>query len=292
MNILLRKTRSAALFVAISMVLTAMAAWGLDVPPLGGRVNDLAGLLSPATVQRLEKELAAFEASDSTQVVVLTVPSLQGETIEGFAIKTAQQWGIGQKGKDNGALLVVSKGDRSVRIEVGRGLEGSLTDALTGRIIDHVIVPEFKKGDFDAGVDKGVRAMMAAARGEYQGTGKQPGAADDGEGTEGIFAFGLIACLVVMSVLRFLPAFVRAGIGGAGMLVLALLMSAGIGLIVVMAALGVVLGIVAPFVFRAGRRGGGGFFGGGGGFSGGGGGGGGFSGGGGSFSGGGSSGKW
>ncbi len=290
MNSLPRMTRFAALLVAMSMVLTAMAAWGLDVPPLGGRVNDLAGLLSPDTKKRLESELAAFEASDSTQVVVLTVPSLQGDTIEGFSIKTAQKWGIGQRGKDNGALLVVSKGDRSVRIEVGRGLEGTLTDALTGRIIDHVIVPEFKKGDFDAGVDKGVRAMMAAARGEYQGTGKQPGGADDGDAFETVFAFGLIACLVVMSVLRFLPAFVRAGIGGAGMLVLALLMSAGIGLIVIMAALGVVLGIVAPYVFRAGRRGGGGFFGGGGGFSGGGGGG--FSGGGGSFGGGGSSGKW
>ncbi len=290
MKSLSRMVRLAALFVAISIVPTAMAAWGLDVPPLGGRVNDLAGLLSPATKTRLESGLAAFEASDSTQVVVLTVPSLEGETIEGFAVKTAQKWGIGQKGKDNGALLVVSKGDRSVRIEVGRGLEGSLTDALTGRIIDHVIVPEFKKGDFDAGVEKGVGAMMAAARGEYEGTGKQPGGATDGEGVEGIFAFGLIACLVVMSVLRFLPAFVRAGIGGAGMLVLALLASAGIGLVVVMAVLGVVLGFVAPYVFRAGRRGGGGFFGGGGGFSGGGGGG--FSGGGGSFGGGGSSGKW
>ncbi len=290
MKSLLRMTRLASLCVAISIVLTAMVAWGLDVPPLGGRVNDLAGLLSPDTEKRLESELAAFESSDSTQVVVLTVPSLQGETIEGFAIKTAQQWGIGQKGKDNGALLVVSKGDRSVRIEVGRGLEGSLTDALTGRIIDHVIVPEFKKGDFNAGVDKGVQAMMAAARGEYQGTGKQPGGANDGDAFETVFAFGLIACLVVMSVLRFLPAFVRAGIGGAGMLVLALLASANIGLVVVMAVLGMVLGIVAPYIFRAGRRGGGGFFGGGGGFSGGGGGG--FSGGGGSFGGGGSSGKW
>ncbi|WP_176630677.1 TPM domain-containing protein [Desulfolutivibrio sulfoxidireducens] len=278
------------LFGVMTMVLAGVAAWGLDVPPLGGRVNDLAGLLSPDTAKRLESELAALEASDSTQVVVLTVPSLQGETIEGFAIKTAQKWGIGQKGTDNGALLVVSKGDRAVRIEVGRGLEGTLTDALTGRIIDHVIVPEFKKGDFNAGVEKGVGSIMAAARGEYKGTGKQPGGAADDDASETIFAFGLIACAVLMSVLRFLPAFVRAGIGGAGMLVLTLLASAGVGLIVIMTVLGVVFGIVAPFVFRAGRGGGGGFFGGGGGFSGGGGGG--FSGGGGSFGGGGSSGKW
>jgi uncharacterized protein len=187
--------------------------------------------LSPNTVQRLEKELAALESSDSTQMVVLTVPSLEGETIEGICHQDGPAVGASAGRARTTRASVVSKGERSVRIEVGRGLEGSLTDALTGRIIDHVIVPVFKKGDFNAGVEKGVGAMMAAARGEYQGTGKQPGGATDGEGTEGIFAFGLIACLVVMSVLRFLPAFVRAGIGGAGMLALGLLYRRAYGLV-------------------------------------------------------------
>lgn len=283
----LRMPRLAALLVVMGMVLAAGSAWALDVPPLRGRVNDLAGILSPDTAKRLESALAAFEASDSTQVVVLTVPSLEGDTIEGFSIKTAQKWGIGQKGKDNGALLVVSKGDREVRIEVGRGLEGSLTDALSGRIIDHVIVPEFKKGDFNAGVEQGVEKIMAAVRGEYTGDGGSGGSSDMDDETSYLL-FGSMICLVLMSILRFLPAVVRAGVGGVGMGVLALAVSTGVFMIVMMALVGVILGFVAPYIFRGGGRGGGTWGGGGSG----GGGGGGFSGGGGSFSGGGSSGKW
>lgn len=284
---MLHASRLAALLVVMGMVLAAGSAWSLDVPPLRGRINDLAGILSPDTVKRLEGALAAFEASDSTQVVVLTVPSLEGDTIEGFSIKTAQKWGIGQKGKDNGALVVVSKGDREVRIEVGRGLEGRLTDALSGRIIDHVIVPEFKKGDFNAGVEQGVTKIMEAVRGEYTGDGASGGSSEMDDETA-FLLFGSMICLVLMSILRFLPAFVRAGLGGAGMGVLAFAVATGIGMIVLMILVGMILGVVAPFLFRGGRGG----LGGGGGFSGGGGGGGGFSGGGGSFSGGGSSGKW
>jgi uncharacterized protein len=277
--------RAMVLCVAGMLMCCAVTARALDVPPLRGRVNDLAGILSPDTVKRLEGALAAFEASDSTQVVVLTVPSLEGDTIEGFSIKTAQKWGIGQKGKDNGALLVVSKGDREVRIEVGRGLEGSLTDALSGRIIDHVIVPEFKKGDFNAGVEQGVDKIMAAVRGEYKGEGGSGGSSEMDDETSSLL-FGGVICLVIMSVLRFLPAIVRGALGGVGMGILAYVVSAEIGMIIMLALAGVVLGIIAPYIFRGGR--GGGTWGGGGSSGGGGG----FSGGGGSFSGGGSSGKW
>jgi len=286
MNATPRLPRFAALLVALGMMLAVGSAWALDVPPLRGRVNDLAGILSPDAVKRLESALAAFEASDSTQVVVLTVPSLEGDTIEGFSIKTAQKWGIGQKGKDNGALVVVSKGDREVRIEVGRGLEGSLTDAVSGRIIDHVIVPEFKKGDFNAGVEQGVEKIMAAVRGEYTGDGGSGGSSEMDDETS-FLLFGSMICLVLMSILRFLPAVVRAGLGGVGMGVLALAVSTGVFMVIMMALVGVILGIVAPYIFRGGRGGGGGSWGGGGSSGGGG-----FSGGGGSFSGGGSSGKW
>lgn len=286
MNATPRLPRFAALLVVLGMMLAVGSAWALDVPPLRGRVNDLAGILSPDAVKRLESALAAFEASDSTQVVVLTVPSLEGDTIEGFSIKTAQKWGIGQKGKDNGALVVVSKGDREVRIEVGRGLEGSLTDAVSGRIIDHVIVPEFKKGDFNAGVEQGVEKIMAAVRGEYTGDGGSGGSSEMDDETS-FLLFGSMICLVLMSILRFLPAVVRAGLGGVGMGVLALAVSTGVFMVIMMALVGVILGIVAPYIFRGGRGGGGGSWGGGGSSGGGG-----FSGGGGSFSGGGSSGKW
>jgi len=154
--------------VVLLLPFTAVA---LDVPPATGYVNDRAGLISSSTRLKLEHFLENFEKSDSTQIAVLTIPSLEGESLEGYSLKVAEQWGIGQKGKDNGALLLIAKAERKVRIEVGYGLEGRLTDLLAGRIIDYEITPRFKQGDFDGGVIAGVAAMAEAVRGEYQGTG-------------------------------------------------------------------------------------------------------------------------
>jgi uncharacterized protein len=147
-------------------------AGAFDVPRPQGYVTDTAGMLSHATVLRLDQALQAFEQSDSTQIAVLTVSSLQGEPLEEYSLKVAENWGIGQKGKDNGALLLIARDDHKLRIEVGYGLEGRLTDLLTGRIVDNEIAPRFKQGDFDGGVTAGVAAMMEAVRGEYQGTGR------------------------------------------------------------------------------------------------------------------------
>ena len=108
-------------------------------------------MISAPAEARLEEELNSFEQSDSTQVVILTIPSLEGEVIEEFGIRAAEAWKIGQAGKDNGVILIASKGDREMRIEVGRGLEGRLTDLMSGRIIDLVMKPRFKRGDFDGG---------------------------------------------------------------------------------------------------------------------------------------------
>jgi len=141
------------------------------VPALQSRVTDQAGLLSAQTELKLEKFLSDFETGDSTQLAVLTVVSLEGDTLEGFALKVAESWGLGRKGRDNGALLLVARDERKVRIEVGYGLEGRLTDLLAGRIIDGEIVPRFKKGDFEGGIVAGVLAMAEAVRGEYKGTG-------------------------------------------------------------------------------------------------------------------------
>jgi uncharacterized protein len=113
--------------------------------------------------------LGELERSDSTQIVVLTIKSLEGDSLEDFSMRVAEKWKIGQKGNDNGAILIVSKNDRKIRIEVGYGLEGSLTDLTSGRIIRNVIVPYFKRGDFDAGVSNGVQAMIQAVRGEFKG---------------------------------------------------------------------------------------------------------------------------
>jgi uncharacterized protein len=149
-------------------LLLPLAASALDVPELRGYVNDYASMISPSTKAQLAEKLKAFEESDSTQIVILTISSLKGEVIEDFGIKVAESWKIGQKGKDNGVLFLVSKQDRKMRIEVGRGLEGRLTDLVAGRIIDLVIAPRFKSGDFDGGFTAGVSALIDATRGEFQ----------------------------------------------------------------------------------------------------------------------------
>ena len=139
------------LLIVISVILFLPASWSyaLDVPPLKGRVNDYADMISPEAESLLEERLKAFEESDSTQVVILTVNSLEGDALEDFTIRVAEKWKIGQTKKDNGVILFASKNDRRMRIEVGRGLEGVLTDLLSGRILDNVIRPKFRAGEFD-----------------------------------------------------------------------------------------------------------------------------------------------
>ncbi len=139
----------------------------LDVPPLKARVNDYANMLSPATRQQLESVLGSLEREDSTQLAVLTVGSLEGENLEQFSLRVVEKWQLGQKGSDNGALLLIAKNDRKIRIEVGYGLEGRLTDLICGRIIRDIITPQFRSGNFDQGVINGVSAMVAAVRGEF-----------------------------------------------------------------------------------------------------------------------------
>ena len=142
----------------------------LEVPNLRGRINDYAGMLSPVTTQNLESVLAEFETTDSTQIVVLTITSLDSESLEEYSIRVAEAWDIGQKGHDNGAILLIAKADRQLRIEVGYGLEGRLTDATAGRIIRTIIVPELKAGRYDQAVTNGVAAMIQVVRGEFKAT--------------------------------------------------------------------------------------------------------------------------
>ena len=160
---------SSALF-ALALLLAAaplMAAFP-PVPALTGRVNDYAGMISPQARQQIEQKLSALEAADGTQIAVLTVASLQGEPIEEFSIRVAEAWKIGEKKRDNGILLIVSKGDRKMRIEVGYGLEGKLTDLQSGRIIRDIIKPAFARGDFDAGFIGATDAMISAVKGEFK----------------------------------------------------------------------------------------------------------------------------
>ncbi len=140
------------------LLLLLPLAWALarEIPALTGRVNDTANLIPLDQRQRIEAQLAQFEQQTSNQVSVLTVDSLDGEEIADYANKVGRAWGLGQKGKDNGALLLVSKNDRKMRIEVGYGLEPVLTDLQTSIIQNQVIIPYFKKGDFGGGIEAGV----------------------------------------------------------------------------------------------------------------------------------------
>lgn len=156
----------AALFAGA--VFSAAPALALEPPALQGRVTDLADMISPAMEQRLTSYLAELEKTDGTQVAILTIPSLEGDSLEDFSLRVAHDaWKLGQEKEDNGVLLLVSKEDRKLRIEVGYGLEGVLTDVLSGSIIDQVITPRFKAGDFDGGIAAGTQAIAQAVRGEY-----------------------------------------------------------------------------------------------------------------------------
>ena len=153
--------------LALLLLLGAMTAQAaLTFPALTGRVVDDAQMIDPATRQQLTQQLQALEQATGDQIVVVTVPNLQGVAIEDFGYQLGRQWGIGQKGKDNGALLIVARDERTLRIEVGYGLEGVLTDAQSWVIINQVIAPKFKAGNYSQGISDGVAAMLQVVGGE------------------------------------------------------------------------------------------------------------------------------
>ena len=136
------------------------------MPPLVGRVVDQTGTLGSGDVATLNQTLRSFEARKGSQIAVLIVPSTEGEAIEQFSLRVAETWKIGRKKIDDGALMVVAKNDRRLRIEVGYGLEGALTDVTSKRIIDEIITPKFKSGDFAGGISAGVDRIIRVIDGE------------------------------------------------------------------------------------------------------------------------------
>ena len=294
------------LFLGMTLSLVPPAAAALSVPPLSAHVNDYAHMISGQTAGALERELTELEKTDSTQIVVLTIPGLEGENLEDFSIRAAEAWKVGSKGVDNGVILLIVKDDRKVRIEVGRGLEGKLTDLVSGRIIRNEIVPRFKAGDFDGGVTAGVSAIVGVVRGEYkareQGAGRRHG------GTTPIFTL-LIFLFIAIVFAGALSKVLGAAVGAVGLPIAAKLSFPALSFSILggLALLGIVIGLLLHALFAGNGRGGkgpggglgsgflGGFLGGlffGGGSSSGGGSSGGFFGGGGDFGGGGASGDW
>lgn len=230
--------RGVVSFLALTSALTlASHVHALDVPTLTGRIVDRAHVLPTSIVESLSARMAAHEAETSNQVAVLIVPSLEGEPLEEFSHRVATTWKLGQKGSDNGVLLLVAIQERKVRLEVGYGLEGNLTDARSAQIIRNDIVPRFRAGDLPGGVSAGVDAVLRTIEGTYQASDRAaPQREDDVIGQIAVAVIvGVVVGLSVMGIHRFLGAI--AGVGLAVLLapwLVPALMTGGITLLLLL----------------------------------------------------------
>ncbi|ABE64131.1 protein of unknown function DUF477 [Nitrobacter hamburgensis X14] len=283
-----------ATLLALMLCWVGAAFADVAVPPLTGHVVDQTATLSSDQKASLEQKLKAFEDRKGSQVAVLIVPTTEPETIEQYSIRVAEQWKIGRKKVDDGAILLVAKDDRKLRIEVGYGLEGALTDLTSKRIIDEEIVPKFRTGDFAGGISAGVDRMLRVIDGEPLPAPKPQAQYANNFSIEDLFnPFVIVGVLVLGGIFRgvFGRLFGSVAVGG----IVGLVAWLFIGSLVVSGAAGVlafVFTLLGDAIVSGAGRGGGAWIGGGrggGSFSGGGGG---FSGGGGSFGGGGASGSW
>jgi len=287
------------------LLLPCAGASALDVPLLKERVTDLAGVLTAEQISVLDSKLRDLESTDSTQLAVLIIPSLEGESLEDYSMRVVEAWKLGQKAHDNGALLFVSLRDRKIRIEVGYGLESVLTDARSSQIIRNDISPRFRESDFYGGIDAGLTGIAQTVRGTYQAAPRADKRKVRKSG--GIFNLLIVMLFPLLWVLSATGKWGGGIIGaGAGALLPYTLISHSLPLLLFGGIAGGLVGIVLGAIIHAGAKSGGGpggfigpFIGGGfgggssrgsGGFGGGGFGG--FSGGGGGFGGGGSSGSW
>lgn len=191
--------------LAVTFFLSSNA-YALEVPVLKGRVNDYANELTLEQVSELEARLKQEEDATTNQIVILTIPSLEGEDLKEFTIRVATTWGIGQKGKDNGVLILRSKGDRKIRIEVGKGLEGGLTDARSSEIIRNTIVPNFKAGNTFAGYSGAISEITSSISGEFKSTEKT-----EGENAVAGFIVGLIFLFIIAG---FIGIMIHDAVGG------------------------------------------------------------------------------
>lgn len=276
---------------ALLVFFVALAAWAqVAVPPLKARVTDLTGTLTKEQTASLEQMLQSFEARKGSQIAVLMLPSVKPEAIEQYALRVAEQWKIGRGNIDDGAILVVAKNDRELRIEVGYGLEGALNDATANRIVEDIIVPRFREGDFYGGISAGVDRMIRVIDGEPLPEPARP-QPQVGGGIGQSLPVLLILAMVVGGLLRRMLGRVFGSMAAGGVVGgLAWLLVGALGIALIAGMLAFVFTLVGSGA-RRGYYGGfpGGFRGGmgGGGFGGGG-----FRGGGGSFGGGGASGRW
>lgn len=273
-----------------------LLAQDVALPELNQRVTDLTGTLAPAEQEQLERKLQQFEEAKGSQVAVVLIPTTGDETIEQYAIRLAEKWKIGREGVDDGVIMLFAMQDRKMRIEVGYGLEGALTDALSKRIIANLITPEFRSAHFYKGIDSGVDAVLSVISGEELPPALQKQSQKQSSSNKWVMPvliFGFVGAAILKALLtKKLGKGKATGVSAVLVFVLGWIfigLLAGVFIAVIVA---IFMGV--PSNSGRGGRGGGMMWMGGGGFSGGGGGGfgGGFSGGGGGFGGGGASGGW
>ena len=271
--------RAACLAFALCWVCVAGAE--IPVPPLAGRVTDQTATLTAEQKAALEQTLQAFEARKGSQIALLMVPTTAPETIEQYALRVAEQWKLGRKKVDDGAVLVVAKNDRALRIEVGYGLEGALNDATTKRIISEIITPRFQQGDFYGGIAAGVDQIVRVIDGEPlpEPTGKRGGDTPD---MSQYIPVILVLALVIGGVLRVvLGRFPGALATGGAVAVVAWLFAGAVSIALIAGVIALLFTLLSGGMgglsvgghrggFGRGDFGGGGFSGGGGGFGGGG----------------------
>ena len=195
----------AALWLAVLGAAGFAADDPVAVPPLRARVTDLTGTLTPDQSAGLERYLAQFEKSRGSQIAILIVPTTKPEAIEAYGIRVAEAWKIGRKGVDDGIIILVAKNDRKLRIEVGRGLEGAMPDAIAKRIIAEVIGPRFKEGDFLGGLQAGVAKIEAVIGGEPlpppKPSGGGRGSANAWDDVQTLLVIGIIAATILGGIL-------------------------------------------------------------------------------------------
>ncbi|QWG24387.1 YgcG family protein [Bradyrhizobium sediminis] len=279
-----------AAFLALLLCFSFAAAADVAVPALTGRVVDQTGTLSGGDIASLTQTLKDLEARKGSQVAVLIVPTTSPETIEQFAIRVAEAWKIGRKKIDDGALLVVAKDDRRLRIEVGYGLEGALNDVTAKRIIDEAITPKFRSGDFAGGISAGVDRIIRVIDGEKLPAPEQRQSSGLLSDIDPFNPFVIFALFIVGGILRSALGRLIGSVATSGVVgVLAWLLVGSLELSIIFAIIAFVLTMFGESIASSGGRGGtwsGGSSSGGSSSSGG------FSGGGGSFGGGGASGRW
>jgi uncharacterized protein len=183
-------------------------------PALTGRVVDQAQILDAAARTRIESKLEQLESKTSTQLVVVTLRSLQGYDISDYGYRLGRSWGIGQKGKNNGAILLVAPSERKVRIEVGYGLEGTVTDAVSRLIIENAILPRFRTGDFAGGIERGVDDLVLLLSGNAEDFKRRAAEQERPSGTSGAASFAFVILLFVIWFIFFVRRSQRAGYPG------------------------------------------------------------------------------